>query len=177
MAAARLEESRVLVMRGEPGVGKTALLDYLAGRAAGCWVLRVSGVQWEMELAFAGVHQLCAPLLGRLEVLPGPQREALATAFGISAGPVPDLFLVGLAVLGLHQVTATRSGRDRPAGDSIEGGVLGITARRSSSGRSDVTPITTHLPNERMRSLAPYGLMSSAKGPAVSGTSGYRVTT
>ena len=71
VAAVRLGESRVLVMRGEPGMGKTALLDYLAGRAAGCWVLRVSGVQWEMELAFAGIHQLCAPLLGRLEVLPG----------------------------------------------------------------------------------------------------------
>src|SRR5580658_6799937 len=109
VAAVPLGESRVLVMRGEPGVGKTALLDYLAGRAAGCWVLRVSGVQWEMELAFAGVHQLCAPLLGRLEVLPGPQREALATAFGISAGPVPDLFLVGLAVLGLlSEVAAER---------------------------------------------------------------------
>jgi DNA-binding CsgD family transcriptional regulator len=109
VAAVRLGESRVLVMRGEPGVGKTALLDYLAGRAAGCWVLRVSGVQWEMELAFAGIHQLCAPLLGRLEVLPGPQREALATAFGISAGPVPNLFLVGLAVLGLlSEVAAER---------------------------------------------------------------------
>jgi AAA ATPase domain len=110
VAAVRLGESRVLVIRGEPGVGKTALLDYLAGRAAGCRVLRVSDVQWEMELAYAGVHQLCAPLLGRLEVLPGPQREALATAFGISAGPVPDLFLVGLAVLGLLSEVAA----DRP---------------------------------------------------------------
>ena len=94
-------ESRVLVVHGEPGVGKSALLEYLADRATGCRVLRVSGVQWEMELAFAGLHQLCAPLLDRLEVLPGPQREALRTAFGMSEGPAPDRFLVGLAVLGL----------------------------------------------------------------------------
>jgi len=101
LAAVRAGESRVLVVHGEPGVGKTALLEYLAGRAAGCRVLRVAGVQSEMELAFAGVHQLCAPLLDRLRVLPGPQRQALRTAFGMSAGPAPDRFLVGLAVLGL----------------------------------------------------------------------------
>ena len=99
--AVRAGESRVLVVHGEPGVGKTALLEYLAARAAGCRVLRVSGVQSEMELAFAGLHQLCAPLLDRLGVLPGPQQEALRTAFGMSAGPAPDRFLVGLAVLGL----------------------------------------------------------------------------
>ena len=102
-------ESRVLVVHGEPGVGKTALLEYLAERATGCRVLRVSGVQWEMELAFAGLHQLCAPLLDRLEVLPGPQREALRTAFGMSEGPAPDRFLVGLGVLGLlAEVAAER---------------------------------------------------------------------
>ncbi len=94
-------ESRVLVVHGEPGVGKTVLLEYLAEQAAGCRVVRVAGVQSEMELAFAGLHQLCAPLLDRLEVLPGPQREALRTAFGLSAGPAPDRFLVGLAVLSL----------------------------------------------------------------------------
>ena len=99
--AVRAGESRVLVVHGEPGVGKTALLEYLAARAAGCRVLRVSGVESEMELAFAGLHQLCAPLLDRLRVLPGPQREALRTAFGMNAGPAPDRFLVGLAVLGL----------------------------------------------------------------------------
>jgi DNA-binding CsgD family transcriptional regulator len=99
--AVRAGESRVLVVHGEPGVGKTALLEYLAARAAGCRVLRVSGVESEMELAFAGLHQLCAPLLDRLGVLPGPQREALRTAFGMNAGPAPDRFLVGLAVLGL----------------------------------------------------------------------------
>jgi DNA-binding CsgD family transcriptional regulator len=89
------------VVRGEPGVGKTALLDYLAGNALGCRVVRAVGVQSEMELAFAALHQLCAPMLDRLERLPGPQREALGTAFGISAGPTPDRFLIGLAVLGL----------------------------------------------------------------------------
>src|ERR1700683_5049189 len=93
--------SRVLVVRGEPGVGKSALLDYLAGRAAGCRVVRAAGVESEMELAVAGVHQLLAPVLDHAEGLPGPQREALRTAFGLSAGPVPDRFLVGLAVLRL----------------------------------------------------------------------------
>ena len=79
-------ESRTLVIRGEPGVGKTALLEYLAGQASGCQVARAVGVQSEMELAFAVLHQLCAPMLGRLERLPPPQRDALRTAFGESAG-------------------------------------------------------------------------------------------
>jgi hypothetical protein len=99
--AVRAGQSRVLVVSGEPGVGKTALLDYLAGRASECRVERAAGVQSEMELAFAGLHQLCAPMLNRLDRLPGPQREALRTAFGLSAGPLPDRFLVGLAVPGL----------------------------------------------------------------------------
>ena len=89
------------MVRGEPGVGKSALLDYLAGRASGCRVVRAAGVESEMELAFAGLHQLLTPALDRIDRLPGPQREALRTAFGLRAGPVPDRFLVGLAVLGL----------------------------------------------------------------------------
>src|ERR1700733_12853064 len=93
--------SRVLAVRGELAVGKSALLDYLAGQASGCRVVRAAGVESEMELAFAGLHQLLAPMLDRVERLPGPQREALRTAFGLSSGPVPDRFLVGLAVLGL----------------------------------------------------------------------------
>jgi len=97
----RAGEGRALVMLGEPGVGKTVLLDYLVGRATGCQVARVAGVQSEMELAFAGVHQLCAPMLDHAELLPEPQRDALRTAFGLAAGPPPDRFLVGLAVLGL----------------------------------------------------------------------------
>src|ERR1700730_10712154 len=99
--AVRAGESRALVVRGEPGVGKTALLDYLVDHASGCLVARAAGVQSEMELAFAGVHQLCAPMLDHLDRLPGPQRDALRTALGISAGTAPDRFLVGLAVLGL----------------------------------------------------------------------------
>lgn len=91
----------MLAVRGEAGVGKTALLGYLAATASGFRIARAVGVESEVELAFAGVHQLCAPMLGRLARLPGPQREALGTAFGLSAGEAPDLFLVGLAVLGL----------------------------------------------------------------------------
>jgi hypothetical protein len=90
--AVRAGGSRVLVVRGEPGVGKSALLDYLAGHAPGCRVVRAAGAESEMELAFAGLHQLLAPVLDRLERLPVPQREALRTAFGLSrpgAGPVP----------------------------------------------------------------------------------------
>jgi DNA-binding CsgD family transcriptional regulator len=89
------------VLRGEPGVGKTVLLAYLNRKAAECRVIRAAGVQSEMELAFAGLHQLLAPALDHVGSLPGPQRDALRTAFGISAGPVPDRFLVGVAVLGL----------------------------------------------------------------------------
>jgi DNA-binding CsgD family transcriptional regulator len=103
LVAVRAGESQTLVVRGEPGVGKTVLLDHLAGRASGsgCRVARAVGVQSEMELAFAGLHQLCAPLLGGAERLPVPQREALYVSFGLSAGPAPDRFLVGLAVLSL----------------------------------------------------------------------------
>ena len=104
--AVRGGESRVLVVRGEPGIGKTALLDYAAGRAVGFRVVRAWGVESEMELAFAGLHQLCVPMLGRLDQLPGPQRDALAVAFGMREGPAPDRFLVGLAVLSLLAATA-----------------------------------------------------------------------
>jgi DNA-binding CsgD family transcriptional regulator len=110
VAAVRAGESRALVVYGEPGVGKTALLEYLAGQASGCRVVRAGGVQSEMELAFAVLHQLCAPMLDHLERLPAPQRDALRTSFGLSAGPAPDRFLIGLAVLGLLSEVAG----DRP---------------------------------------------------------------
>jgi predicted ATPase len=99
----RAGESGVLVVRGDPGVGKTVLLDHLAEQApgSGCRVVRAAGVQSEMELAFAGLHQLCAPMLNHAERLPEPQRDALQTALGIATGPPPDRFLVGLAVLSL----------------------------------------------------------------------------
>jgi DNA-binding CsgD family transcriptional regulator len=99
--AVRAGDSRALVLRGEPGVGKTALLDYLVDHASGCVVARAAGVQSEMELAFSGVHQLCAPHLDQLDRLPVPQRDALRVALGLTAGSAPDRFLVGLAVLGL----------------------------------------------------------------------------
>jgi hypothetical protein len=106
LEAVRGGESRVLVVRGEPGVGKSALLEYVVGRASGCRVARAADVQSEMELAFAGLHQLCAPLLNRVGRLPGPQRDALDTAFGLLAGDAPDRFLVGLAVLSLFSEVA-----------------------------------------------------------------------
>src|SRR3954454_6792858 len=97
----RAGKSRALVLRGEPGVGKTALLEYTIESAPDFRVARAVGVESEMELAFAALQQLCAPLLDRLERLPPPQRDALATAFGLSAGGAPDRFLVGLAALSL----------------------------------------------------------------------------
>jgi DNA-binding CsgD family transcriptional regulator len=99
--AVREGESRALVLRGEPGVGKTALLDYAIGSAPDLRVLRAVGVESEMELAFAALHQLCLPMLDRLERLPGPQQDALGVALGLRGGQAPDRFLVGLAALGL----------------------------------------------------------------------------
>jgi len=99
--AARAGRSGVLVMRGEPGIGKTALLDWAVESAADLRVARVAGVESEMELAFAALQQLCAPMLDKLAGLPDPQREALGVAFGLNTGPAPDRFLVGLAALSL----------------------------------------------------------------------------
>jgi DNA-binding CsgD family transcriptional regulator len=110
LARLRSGRSPVLVLRGEAGVGKTALLEYLVDEASGCRVVRAAGAEAEMELAYAGVQQLCAPLLEYLDALPGPQREALSTAFGLSAGDPPDRFFVGLAVLSL----CAEAARDRP---------------------------------------------------------------
>jgi hypothetical protein len=101
VGSVRLGESRSLVLRGEAGIGKTALLEYLIESASDFTVVRAVGVESEMELAFASLHQLCAPLLDRLERLPAPQRQALEIVFGLSAGTAPDRFLVGLAVLSL----------------------------------------------------------------------------
>jgi predicted ATPase len=106
--AVRAGQSGVLVVRGEPGVGKTALLDYATELAAGLRVARVAGVESEMELAYAGLQQLCAPILDGLERLPSPQRDALGVAFGLRAGEVPDRFLVGLAALSLLSEVAEK---------------------------------------------------------------------
>jgi DNA-binding CsgD family transcriptional regulator len=101
LSAVRAGQSAALVLRGEAGIGKTALLDSAAELAEGYRVLRAAGVESEMELPFAALHQLCAPLLDGLERLPPPQRHALETALGLSSGPRPDRFLVGLAALSL----------------------------------------------------------------------------
>jgi DNA-binding CsgD family transcriptional regulator len=93
--------SRVLVVRGDAGVGKSALLRYLSERTADWRVTTAVGVESEMELAYSGLHQVCAPLLEHLEKLPVPQHDALATVFGLRCGPAPDRFLVGLATLTL----------------------------------------------------------------------------
>jgi DNA-binding CsgD family transcriptional regulator len=101
VAGIRAGHGGVLVLHGEAGVGKTALLDYLAGRATKCRVARGAGAESETDLPFAGLHQLCAPFLDRLGHLPGPQRDALGNAFGLSDGSAPDHFAVGPAVLAL----------------------------------------------------------------------------
>jgi DNA-binding CsgD family transcriptional regulator/tetratricopeptide (TPR) repeat protein len=135
LAAARAGESRVRVLRGDPGVGKSALLDYTARSATDMRVLQALGVESEMELAFAALHQLCAPLLDRLADVPGPQCAALETAFGVRAGAPPDRFMVGLAALSLLSKVA----EERPLLcvvddaqwlDRASAQVLGFVARR-----------------------------------------------
>ncbi len=106
LEAVRGGQSRVLVVSGEPGVGKTALLQSAIESAPGFRVARAVAVESEMELAFAALQQLCAPMLDRLDRLPAPQQEALGVAFGLCAGNVPDRFLVGLAVLSLFSEVA-----------------------------------------------------------------------
>lgn len=128
-------ESRALVIHGEAGVGKSALLDYLAGRASNCRVVRAAGVQSEMELAFAALHQLCAPMLDLLERLPEPQRDALRTAFGMVIGPPPDRFLIGMAVLSLLSEVADEQALiclvdDEQWLDHASSQVLAFVARR-----------------------------------------------
>src|SRR5919204_372462 len=128
-------QSAVLVVRGEAGVGKTALLHYCARQASGFRVARVAGVESEMELPFAGLHQLCAPLLGRLDALPEPQRAALRVALGLSSGPAAERFLVALAALSLlAEVAAERPllclVDDAQWLDAASRQVLGFVARR-----------------------------------------------
>jgi DNA-binding CsgD family transcriptional regulator len=135
LANVREGQSAVLVIRGEAGIGKSALLRYTTDQAAGFRVVQVTGAEAEMELPFAGTHQLCAPLLDRLDALPQPQRDALSVALGLASGDVPERFLVGLAVLGLLSAAA----EERPLLCVVEDGqwldaatakILGFVARR-----------------------------------------------
>src|SRR4051794_18450843 len=135
ISSVRSSSSRVLVLRGEAGVGKTALLEHAADLASGFGYARVTGVQSDMELAFAGLHQLCAPLMGHVDELPEPQREALAVAFGRGVGATPDRFLVGLAVLSLMAAAANRQPLlcvvdDAQWLDEVSVQTLGFVARR-----------------------------------------------
>jgi hypothetical protein len=133
--AVREGESRVLVVHGPPGVGKTALFEYVAGHERRCQVARVAGLQAETGLAFAGLHQLCAPMLDRVERLPVPQQDALRTAFGLVAGPPPDRFIVSLAALNLLSEVAGERALiclidDEQWLDPASAQALGFTARR-----------------------------------------------
>jgi DNA-binding CsgD family transcriptional regulator/tetratricopeptide (TPR) repeat protein len=127
--------SRAAVLRGEAGVGKSALLGYLSDRVADWRVARAVGVESETELAYSGLHQLCAPMLDRLERLPVPQRDALATVFGQSSGPAPDRFLVALATLTLFAEIAEEQPLvcivdDAQWLDRASAQILGFVARR-----------------------------------------------
>jgi DNA-binding CsgD family transcriptional regulator len=132
--AVRTGHSQVLVVHGEAGVGKTALLDYLSGQATGCRVLHVAGARPEKDLAYAGLHQLCAPILCRQETLAAPQCDALLTAFGMRTG-TPEPFLIGLAVLGLLSEEAKQQPivclvDDYQSLDPASARLLGFVARR-----------------------------------------------
>ena len=136
LAAVRDGLSGVLVLRGEAGIGKTALLEWAAGQAADMRVARVAAVESEMDLAFAGMHQLLVPFLGGLGALPVPQRQALEAAFGLADRPAPDRFLVGLATLTLI-TDAAGAGQpvlcvadDAQWLDRVSVEVLGFVARR-----------------------------------------------
>jgi DNA-binding CsgD family transcriptional regulator len=168
LARAREGQSAVLVMRGEAGIGKTALLRYAARQASGFRVARVTGVEAEMELPFAGIHQLCAPLLDQLDALPQAQQDALNVALGVASGDVPDRFLVGLAVLGLLSVAAEKRPllclvEDAHWLDAASGLILGFVARRLQAESVAIVtavrePSTRHdfdgLPDLRLRGLA-----------------------
>ena len=168
LANVREGQSAVLVMRGEAGIGKTALLRYAARQASGFRVAQVAGVEAEMELPFSGIHQLCAPVLDRLDALPQPQQNALNVALGLAPGDVPDRFLVGLAVLGLLSAAAEERPllclvEDAQWLDAASGLILGFVARRLQADSVAIVvavrePNTRHdfdgLPELRLRGLA-----------------------
>jgi DNA-binding CsgD family transcriptional regulator/tetratricopeptide (TPR) repeat protein len=165
----RAGDSRALVITGEAGVGKSVLLDQLVDRATGCRVARAAGVQAEAELAFAALHQLCTPLLDHIDRIPEPQRDAVATTFGLRTGPAPDRFLLGLSVLSLLAAATA----DRPLVCAIDDAqwldrasaqILGFVARRLMAesvalvfARRDTDPdlFLTDIPETVVRGLPP----------------------
>ena len=168
--AVRAGESRVLVVRGDPGVGKTVLLDYLVSRASRCRIARAVGIQSEMELAFAGLHQLCAPVLDHLEAIPVPQREALRTALGLAAGPPPDRFLVGLAVLSLLSEVAGEQPLicvidDEQWLDHASAQALGFVARRLAADPVGLV-FAARVPGEELAGLPELALEGLGEGDA-----------
>jgi len=135
LETARGGQSAVLLIRGEAGIGKTALLSYAARQAGGFRVAQIAGVEAEMELPFAGLHQLCAPLLGKVDVLPAPQQRALRVALGLTSGEAPDRFLVALGALSLLAEVAEKQPLlclvdDAQWLDGASRQVLGFVARR-----------------------------------------------
>jgi hypothetical protein len=156
-------------VHGEAEVGKSALLEYLAGAAAGMQVARAAGVESEMELAFAGVHQLCAPLLDRLERLPGPQRDALGTEFGLREGAAPDRFLVALAVLTLLSEAAEARPLlcvvdDAQWMDQASAQVLPFAARRLLAEPVGLV-FAARQPGDQLRGLAELEVRACQSGP------------
>ena len=135
LAHVREGQSAVLVLRGQAGIGKTALLEYAARQASGFRVAQIAGVEAEMELPFASAHQLCGPMLARLDALPRPQRDALSVALGLADGEVPDQFLVALAVLSLLSAVAEQRPLlclvdDAQVLDASSAQILAFVARR-----------------------------------------------
>ena len=157
VATVRDGHSQVLVVRGEPGVGKTAILEHAIGSASGFGVARATGVESEMELPFAGLHQLFAPMLDRLGRLPGPQRDAMSTAFGLVKGRAPDRFLIGLAVLSLLSDAAEEAPLlcvidDAHWLDTASAHALAFAARRLLAEQVGLVFATRHL-TEDLREL------------------------
>src|ERR1700730_17787679 len=151
-------QSAALVIRGEAGVGKTALLRYAARQASGFRIAQIAGVEAEMELPFAGLHQLCAPMMAHLDALPEPQRRALSVALGLSTDDAPDRFLVALAVLSLLSEVA----EERPLLcvvddaqwlDGASAQVLAFAARRLL-GEPVGLVLAAREPGEQFRGLA-----------------------
>jgi DNA-binding CsgD family transcriptional regulator/tetratricopeptide (TPR) repeat protein len=135
LADVRAGQSRAVVLRGEAGVGKTALLGYLTEHAEGFRIAHAVGVESEMELAYGGLHQLCRPILDLVEQLPRAQRDGLATVFGVGDGPPPNRFLVGLATLSLFAEEAEEQPLvcivdDAHWLDQASAQILGFVARR-----------------------------------------------